>query len=198
MGGKLQVRLCGNGQRAEKTLAYLTRFLYIDVATICQLLAEPLMLKTTLTLITLFTLGFIATGQAQQRENLDVRLARIEESIKATNQHIEELAKGINQRLDDMNKGINQRIDDMNQRIDDTNQRLEAGFDRQTNMLITVMGFVAAGFGVIVWFARQERPVSKKHYDKLQKQDEELGKNLRSLPEKMRAETVVWLNMSVT
>jgi hypothetical protein len=156
------------------------------------------MLKMTLTLTTFFTLCLFAAGMAQQRENLDVRLTRIEESIKATNQHIEELVKGINQRLDDMNKGINQRIDDMNQRIDDTNQRLEAGFDRQTNMLITVMGFVAAGFGVIVWFARQERPVSKKHYDKLQKQDEELGKNLRSLPEKMRAETVVWLNMSVT
>ncbi len=113
------------------------------------------MAQKTSNAIAFFTLMFVATAWTQQRESLDVRLTRIEESIKATNQHIEELAKGINQRIDDMNQGINKRIDD-------TNQRLEAGFDRQTNLLITVMGVIAAMSGVVVWFARQDRPISKK------------------------------------
>jgi chromosome segregation ATPase len=139
------------------------------------------MSKTTLTFIALFTLGLIAAGQAQQQESLDVRLTRIEEAIKATNQHIEELSKAFNQRIDDTNK----RIDDTNQRLealrDDINQRLEAGFDRQTNLLITVMGVIAAMSGVVVWFARQDRPISKKQYDKLLQQDEDLGKQFDEL-----------------
>jgi len=139
------------------------------------------MAQKTLNAIAFFTLMFVATAWTQQRESIDVRLTRIEESIKATNQHIEELARGINQRID----GVEKRVDDLNvslnNRIDDTNQRLEAGFDRQTNLLITVMGVIAAMSGVVVWFARQERPISKKHYDRLLLQDEELGKQFDEL-----------------
>jgi len=48
------------------------------------------MARKTLNAIAFFTLMFVATGWAQQRESIDVRLTRIEESIKATNQHIED------------------------------------------------------------------------------------------------------------
>lgn len=109
-------------------------------------------------------------------------MTRIEESIKATNQ-----------RIDDTNK----RIDDTNQRLDvlrdDINQRLEAGFDRQTNLLITVMGLLATAMGVmvsvVVWFARQERPVSKKHYDKLLQQDKALGEQFDDLEKELENRT---------
>jgi len=128
------------------------------------------MAQKTLNAIAFFTLMFVATGWAQQRETIDVRLTRIEESIKVTNQRIEELAKGINQRIDDMNQGINKRIDD-------TNQRIDAGF----NLLIAIIGILVTVMGVVVWFARQERPVSKKHYDKLLQKDEELGEQFDKL-----------------
>lgn len=125
----------------------------------------------------LFIAILSTTGWAQQ-ETADVRLTRIEESIKATNQHIDELAKG-----------LNQRIDDVNRRIDDSNQRIEAGFDRQTNLLIAVMGLLATAMGVVVWFARQERPIGKKHYDKLLQQDKALGDQFDDLEKELESRT---------
>lgn len=129
------------------------------------------MAQKTLNAIVFFTLMFVATAWTQQRESIDVRLTRIEEAIKATNQRIED---------------SNKRIDDINKRIDDTNQRLEAGFDRQTTWLITTMGFIAAGVSVVVWFARQERPVSQKQYDKLVKQDHEVVEQFNELEREQR------------
>lgn len=144
--------------------------------------------KKLLNLTALLIAIIFATGWSQQ-ETTDVRLTRIEESIKATNQHIDELAKGLNQRIDESAKGFNQRIDDVNRRIDDTNQRIEAGFDRQTNWLIAIMGVIAAGVGAVVWFAREQRPMSQKHYDRLLRQDKTLGEQLNDLEKELESRT---------
>jgi peptidoglycan hydrolase CwlO-like protein len=137
--------------------------------------------KKLLNLTALLIAIFFTTGWAQ-RETTDVRLTRIEESIKAMNQRFDALDK----RMDDHNVSLNKRIDD-------TNQRIEAGFDRQTNLLITVMGLLAAAMGVVVsvvvWFARQERPVSKKHYDKLLQQDQALGEQFDDLEKELENRT---------
>jgi septal ring factor EnvC (AmiA/AmiB activator) len=128
------------------------------------------MLKTALTLITLFALGFIATGQAQQEENISIRLTRIEESIKASNQRIDAVEK----RLEDLNISLNKRIDD-------TGQRIQDGFNLLASMLAAVIGLNAVMLGVAFWIARQDRPVSKKHYDKLLKQDQDLVEQFNAL-----------------
>jgi len=165
----------------EKACGFGSDYLSLGVAKICQQLAEPLMLKTALTLIALFTLGFCATGRAQQQENINVRLARIEELIKATNQRIDQRSDAIEKRLDDLNISLNQRIDDTNKRIDDTNQRLDNDFTLLTAMLAALIGLNTVMLGVAFWIARQDRPVSKKHYDKLLKQDKDMVDQFNAL-----------------
>jgi uncharacterized protein YoxC len=134
---------------------------------------------------TIFLVFFlVSVGWTQQRESTDVRLTRIEESIKAlaqrmedlnkaTNQRMEDLNKATIQRMEDLNKAINQRIDDTNQRIDVTNQRFESGFNMLATMLAAVIALNAVMLGVAFWIARQDRPIGKKHYDKLVRQDRE-------------------------
>jgi peptidoglycan hydrolase CwlO-like protein len=134
--------------------------------------------------IAAFAIAQAATGYAQQQETTDVRLTRIEEAIKATNQRIEDT----NRRIDDTNK----RIDDTNQRLDalrdDINQRLEAGFDRLANLLTAVIGLIAVVVGVVFWFARQERPIGKKHYDRLIKQDEDIVEQFNELEKEQQSQ----------
>jgi septal ring factor EnvC (AmiA/AmiB activator) len=146
--------------------------------------------------------GFTATAKSQQSESIDARLARIEEAIKATNQRLDEGLKAINQRIDDMNlriddmnkrideglKAVNQRIedtnlriDDMNERFNDTNSRIDSGFNLLATLLAALIGLNAVIVGVIFWFARQDRPVSKKHYDKLIQQDEDILEQVGAL-----------------
>jgi len=144
--------------------------------------------RKILNLMALLIPIFFTTGWAQQ-ETTDVRLTRIEESIKAMNQRFDALEK----RMDDFNVSLNKRIDDTNQRLDalrdDINQRLEAGFDRQTNWLIAIMGVIVAGVGAMVWFARQEHPMSQKQYDRLLQQDKSLGERLDDLAKDLESRT---------
>jgi len=51
------------------------------------------------------------------------------------------------------------------------------------------MGLLAAAMGVVVWFARQERPISKKHYDKLLQQDKALGEQFDDLEKELKSRT---------
>gem|GEM_PF-6099662 len=53
-------------------------------------------------------------------------------------------------------------------------------------LLATAMGVMVS---VVVWFARQERPVSKKHYDKLLQQDKALGEQFDDLEKELENRT---------
>ena len=59
------------------------------------------MLQKAFILIVCFSAGLITTAWSQQQEDTNVRLTRIEESIKAMNQRMEELNKATHQRIDD-------------------------------------------------------------------------------------------------
>jgi uncharacterized protein HemX len=135
-----------------------------------------------------FALAGNTAGWAQtQQEEISVRLTRIEESLK----RMEDLLKATNQRMEELNKATNQRMEELNkatnQRIDDSNQRLSEGFNLLGNLLVGLIALITLMLGIAFWIARQDRPIGKKHFDKLIKEKEELGVELGVFEREQRA-----------
>ena len=76
---------------------------------------------------------------------------------------LEEGQKNLNKRFDDVNKRIDDLRIDMNSRFED----MKAKFNWLYIMLFSIIALNAAMVGSVVWLARQDRPIGKRHYDEI-------------------------------
>jgi hypothetical protein len=128
-----------------------------------------------------FTLCFLLiliplTAFSQQDDTIKERLIRLEEG-----------QKGLNQRFDDVNK----RFDDVNRRIDDLRNDIDKRFNWLYLLVSAIIALNGAMVGSVVWLARQERPMSKKEFQKLVERTETIDFEVAELKSRVnRLETV--------
>jgi hypothetical protein len=124
------------------------------------------MLQKAFIFIALFTVSFIETGRAQQQENTNVRLARIEEAIKVSHQ----------------------QINDTNQPFVQLRCNMQAGFNRLAILMTVVIGLQVVTIGRLLWFAYQNRPISIKQYHKLLQQDKKFVERINEFKKEQQTQ----------
>jgi len=116
------------------------------------------------------------TAFSQQDDTIKESLIRLEEGQKA-----------LNQRFDDVNK----RFDDVNRRIDDLRNDIDKRFNWLYILVSAIIALNGAMVGSVVWLARQERPMSKKEFEKLIEKTDTIDFELAELKSRVnRLETV--------
>jgi len=116
------------------------------------------------------------TAFSQQDDTIKESLIRLEEGQKA-----------LNQRFDDVNK----RFDDANRRIDDLRNDIDKRFNWLYLLVSAIIALNGAMVGSVVWLARQERPMSKKEFEKLIEKTETIDFEVAELKSRVnRLETV--------
>jgi cell division protein FtsB len=140
----------------------------------------------------LLLLGVTTPGWTQQ--STEVRLTRIEESLKAINQRFD----AVDKRIDDLNQSLNKRLDDTNQRIEARLEDMNNKFNWVFGLLATIMGLLAGLFGYLLVSGRRTAPSKMTRLLKqlsqrdevlkqLSQRDEELSKQIRQLQTEIAA-----------
>lgn len=112
----------------------------------------------------------------QQDDTINELLIRLEEGQKV-----------LNQRFDD----ANQRFDDVNRRIDDLRNDIDKRFNWLYLLVSAIIALNGAMVGSVVWLARQERPMSKKKFQKLIEKTDSIDYEVAELKSRInRLETV--------
>lgn len=123
------------------------------------------------------------TAFSQQDNSIKESLIRLEEGQKALNQRFDD----VNKRFDDVNK----RFDDINRRIDDLRNDVDKRFNWLYLLVSAIIALNGAMVGSVVWLARQERPMSKKEFQKLVERTESIDFEVAELKSRInRLETV--------
>ena len=106
----------------------------------------------------------------QQKPLDDSRLARIEERLT----HLEEGQKALGQRINDLRADKNARVAEIDGRFCDLHAGVNARFDDLKSkfgwlyiLLSAIIALNGAIVGSVVWLARQDRPISQRHYDEI-------------------------------
>ncbi|MEW6102567.1 MAG: hypothetical protein AB1630_01915 [bacterium] len=83
-------------------------------------------------------------------------------------------------------EAIDQRFEAVDQRFEALDQRFEE-IDKRFHLLYillsSIIGFMGIMVGSVLWLAKQERPMSMKHYKEITKREEYLEKEIFELKE---------------
>jgi hypothetical protein len=120
-----------------------------------------------------FSALILSSLNAQQTISDDNRKLSIEERLI----RVEEGQKSLEKRFDDLTLQMNNRFNDMNNRFDDINSK----FNWLYIMLSSIIALNGVMVGSVVWLARQDRPIARRHYDQIIHREDELERQMRRL-----------------
>ena len=124
----------------------------------------------TMMALAITVLGFQAAEAALTKEDLKEIRQLVREEVQVVEQHL-------SKRIDDTNK----RIDDTNGRITSLAEDINARFAWNFTMLASIIALMGVMVGSVVWLARQDRPVTQRHYEQIMIREDRLEEKVRHL-----------------
>jgi len=94
-----------------------------------------------------------------------------------TKEDIQEIRQVIREEL----KPMEARIDGLEKRLDSLERSVEARFSWILTMLSAVIALNGVMVGAVIWLARQDKPITQRHYEQILTREDRLEEELRSL-----------------
>ncbi|MEW6102562.1 MAG: hypothetical protein AB1630_01890 [bacterium] len=103
----------------------------------------------------------------------------IEEIRKIVREEVSREVGALRQEMNIKFEAVDQRFKALDQRFEEIDKR----FHLLYILLSSIIGFIGIMVGSVLWLAKQERPMSMKHYKEITKREEYLEKEIFELKE---------------